>query len=242
MSPTEDARPNREQAARGGRGAASSFWPPKGRQRCRRDRGPPGGGHMPCESRKVTLPSDVSRRAKVTANWGSPSGRRVGNPGPGSVSREQAEGRERAVSRSRGSERTRRKAVARPSGPPGWCRETTATKAATSNCDRWFAGGRGWETGPARLRGRTWRGERRTPTGKRRSGPVRRRDDDGRAGYARGLVEGCGPLRPYFGEGQQGKGGSANTCRPAFRPDAARPCWRGFGSSDQFFEGRTRGV
>ena len=101
MSPAEDARPNREQAARGGRGAASSFWPPKGRRHSRRDRGPLGGGHMPCESWEVTLPSDVSRRAKVTPNWGSPSGRRAGNPGPGRVSREQAEGRERAASRSR---------------------------------------------------------------------------------------------------------------------------------------------
>jgi hypothetical protein len=91
---------------------------------------------MPCESRKVTLPSDVIRWAKVTSNWGSPSGRRVGNPGPGTVSREQAEGWERAASRSRGSERGRCKAVAEPSGPPGWCRETTATKAVTSICDR----------------------------------------------------------------------------------------------------------
>ncbi len=31
VSPTKDARPNCEKTARGGRGAASSFWPPKGR-------------------------------------------------------------------------------------------------------------------------------------------------------------------------------------------------------------------
>ncbi|QJX01113.1 hypothetical protein FTUN_8752 [Frigoriglobus tundricola] len=208
MSPTEDARPNREEAARGGRGAASSFWPPKGRRNCRRDRGPPGGGYMPCEFRKVTLPSDVSRRAKVTSNWGSPSGRRVGNPGPGRVSRGQAEGRERAASRSRGSERVCCKAVARPSGPPGWCRETYSDESGDERLRSMFAGrpglvlqprptpGYGRGVGAA---GTVWNAVIRT---------VRRRDDDGRPGCTRGPGSGYEPLRPYLGTDNRGKRGA----------------------------------
>lgn len=167
----------------------------------------------------VTSPSDVSRRAKVTANWGSPYGRRAGNPGPGrcqpGVRPRDGSGPQVGVAgASGGAARQWRLRLVHPGGAGRRQRRKRRRAYAIDVCRS--AAGAGESRPGLRSQGMgvvqgttdtAWNAVIRS---------VQRRNDGGRVRCTRRPSKGYEALRLYVGDGQYGKEGGARTCPRSF--------------------------